>query len=154
MTEESTARNNGTITEGRDMLGRFAPGNPGRPRGSRHKATIAIEALLEGQAEALTQKLIAAALDGDTSALRLCLDRIVPARKDTPVSFEVPEMRTAADASVALGAVLKAVAAGELTPGEGAQIADLIEKFRRTLETEDLEARLASMEDALGRKRR
>jgi hypothetical protein len=48
-------------------------GNPsGRPHGSRNKATLALEALLDGEGEAITRK----ALEGDTAALRLCLERI------------------------------------------------------------------------------
>ena len=54
-------------------------GNPlGRPKGARNRATIAAEALLDGEAEALTRKAIELALDGDTTALRLCLERLMP----------------------------------------------------------------------------
>ena len=50
-------------------------GNPaGRPKGSRSKATLALEAIFEGEADALTRKVIELALDGDTQALRMCLD--------------------------------------------------------------------------------
>ena len=60
-------------------------GNPdGRPKGSRNATTIALETLLDGQATALTQKAIDVALTGDMPALRLCLDRILPPRKDSP----------------------------------------------------------------------
>jgi hypothetical protein len=56
-------------------------GNPaGRPKGSRNKTTLAIEALLEGEAEALTRKAIERALEGDMAALRLCMDRLAPPR--------------------------------------------------------------------------
>src|SRR5215831_3861814 len=66
-------------------------GNPrGRPAGSRNNATLACEALLEGQAEALTQKAVEMALSGDTVALKLCLERIYPPRKDRPVTFALP----------------------------------------------------------------
>ena len=58
-------------------------GNPdGRPKGARNATTMALEALLDGQANALTQKAIDLALTGDMAALRLCLDRILPPRKD------------------------------------------------------------------------
>ena len=70
------ARNNGTNTVKRRDDGTFAPGNPGRPKGSRHKTTRAIEALLDGEGEALSRKAVDLALKGDTTALRLCLDRI------------------------------------------------------------------------------
>ena len=61
---------------GRNTAGRFGPGNTGKPKGARHKLTIALESLLDGQAEALTQRCIDAALGGDMAALRLCMDRI------------------------------------------------------------------------------
>ena len=69
------------------MAGKFSVGNSGGSRGSRKKATLAIESLLEGQAEALTQTAVKQALEGDSVALRLCIERIAPAPKDQPVSF-------------------------------------------------------------------
>src|SRR5215831_10714490 len=83
-------------------------GNPrGRPAGSRNSATLACEALLEGQAEALTQKAVEMALAGDTVALRLCIERICPIRKDRPVTFPLPPINTARDAADVAAAVTK-----------------------------------------------
>ncbi|MDO9526808.1 MAG: hypothetical protein Q7J57_14935 [Gemmobacter sp.] len=79
-------------------------------------------------------------------ALRLCLDRIAPPRKDATLVFDLPTMTTARDAVTAAGAVLGVVAVGELTPTEGAHIMALIETYRRTLETTELEARVAALE--------
>ena len=51
-------------------------GNPsGKPAGARNKTTLAVEALLDGEAEDLTRKAIELAKAGDMTALRLCLDR-------------------------------------------------------------------------------
>ena len=136
-----------TRNSGRNTDGTFGPGNPCKPQGARHKATQAALALLDGQAEALTQKAVETALAGDTAALRLCLERIVPPRKDAPVTFALPPMTTAADAAKGAAAVLAAVAIGDLTPTEGAHVMGLIETYRRTLETSELEARLAALED-------
>lgn len=131
---------------GRNSDGTFGPGNPGKPRGTRHKATQAVLALLDGEAEALTRQAVKMALDGDGAALRLCLDRIAPPRRDAPVTFDLPRMETARDAATAAGAVLEAVAEGELTPTEGAHIMALVETYRRTLETSELEARVVALE--------
>ena len=109
-------RKYGANTDERKPDGTFAPGNPGKPKGSRHKATQAIEAMLEGQQEALTQAAIDKALVGDVTALRLCLDRIAPVRKDAPVFFELPHIETAQDAASAARAILRAVADGNVTP--------------------------------------
>jgi hypothetical protein len=131
---------------GRNADGTFMAGNAGKPRGTRHKTTQAVLALLEGEGEALTRKAIEMALAGDSVALRLCLDRIAPPRKDSPVTFPLPRMATAHDAAQAAGAVLDAVADGDLTPTEGAVIMGLVDAFRRTLEVTELEARVAALE--------
>jgi len=62
--------------------------------GARHKATVAAEALLDGEAEALTRKAVEMALAGDGAALRLCLDRIIPPRRERPVRFNMPVMQS------------------------------------------------------------
>lgn len=107
---------------------------------------MAVMELLDGQAEAISQKAVELALQGDTVALRLCLERLAPPRKDAPVQFPLPRMTTARDAAEAAGAVLEAVAEGDLTPGEGAQIMALVDSYRRTLEVTELEARLTALE--------
>ena len=131
---------------GRSADGTFANGNAGRPKGARNKATQAVLALLEGEAQALTRKAVEMALAGDSVALRLCLDRIAPPRKDNPVQFQMPHMTCARDAAEAAGAVLQAVAAGDLTPIEAMQIMGLVDSYRRTFEVTELEARVAALE--------
>jgi hypothetical protein len=105
-------------------------------------------ALLEGEAEALSRKAVELALAGDGVALRLCLDRIAPPRKDNPVQFPLPPMKTAHDAAQAAGAVLDAVSMGELTPIEAIQIMGLVDSFRRALEITEMETRIAALEES------
>ena len=64
------------MQNGRNTAGQFAAGNSGRPKDSRNKATIAIESLLQGQAEALTQTAVTKALEGDSIALQLPIDHM------------------------------------------------------------------------------
>jgi hypothetical protein len=93
-------------------------GNPsGKPKGTRNKATLAIEELMEGEANGLTRKAIELALGGDIQALRLCLDRICPPRKDRPISLKLPKVETIPDIVTAIGSTLEAVASGEITQG-------------------------------------
>lgn len=141
-----TDRKNGTTTEGRNPDGTFAAGNPGRPKGARHKTTLAVQELLDGEAEALTRRAIDLALAGDMAALRLCVERIAPPKKDAPVSFDLPQMETPQDAAEVAKAVIKAVADGELTPTEGAGVMALVEGYRRAVETAELEMRIAALE--------
>jgi hypothetical protein len=139
-----------TENTGPNQGGRFQPGrsgNPaGKPKGARHKATLAAEALLDGESEELTRKAIDLAKAGDTTALRLCLERLIPARRDKPVTFDLPPIQTADDAAKAMGAILQAVAGGEISPSEGAEVARLLEGFVKTLETAEFERRLAALE--------
>jgi len=124
-------------------------GNPaGKAKGTRHRATRAVEALLDGDAEKLTRKAIEMALAGDTAAMRLCLDRLAPPRRDRPVPFTFPKLDTVADAKTAAAAVLEAVAEGELTPGEAADLSKLLSDFTRVVEVADLERRLVVLEQA------
>jgi hypothetical protein len=126
-------------------------GNPkGRPKGCRHRATVAAEALLDGEAEGLTRKAIELALEGDTTALRLCLERILPARKDRPVQLQIPEIEGAQDLAKVTLTLLEAVAAGALAPTEAGEVAKLVEVHRRTVETVEIEGRLRRVEEAQG----
>lgn len=75
-------------------------------------------ALLEGEAEALTRKAVELALQGNALALKLCLDRLHPPRRDPPVAFSLPSVASAEDLARAMAAIAAAVAAGELTPAE------------------------------------
>ena len=141
-----TDRTSGQAAEGRNPDGTFAKGNPGRPKGTRFRVTRAVEELLDGEAEKLSRKAVDMALEGDTTALRLCIERIAPPRKDAPVSFDLPAMKSAKDASGAAEAVLRAVSEGELTPLEGASVMGLVENYRRVLETTEIEARITALE--------
>ena len=110
-------------------------GNPlGRPPGSRNKATIIAETLLQGEVEELTRVAIERAKAGDMAALRMCLDRAAPPSKRRPIAVELPPLTSAADAASALAAITAAVAAGELTPAEGGELFRLVEGYARMFE--------------------
>jgi len=122
-------------------------GNPaGRPAGSRNKATLAIEALLDGEAEALTRKAVGMALEGDTVALRLCMDRICPPRKDSPISFKMPPVNNVSDAASVMRSVMEEVAEGSISPGEAKAVSEVLECYRRLVETSEFEHRLTALE--------
>jgi hypothetical protein len=122
-------------------------GNPnGRPKGSRNSATIAAEAMLDGEAEALTRKAIDMALAGDTVALKLCIDRIFPVRRDRPVTFPLPPITSARDAADIAAAIAQAVAAGHITPSEAAEIGKVIEIYVKAYQTAELNDRVARVD--------
>ena len=122
-------------------------GNPaGRRVGCRNKTTLAAATLLAGEAEALTRKAVELALGGDPTALRLCIERILPPCRERTVKFILPPIESAADIAPAMKAVTSALAGGMITPGEAATIAAVVDTFVRAIETSDFERRLQLVE--------
>jgi hypothetical protein len=124
-------------------------GNPaGKPQGCRNHATRTAETLLDGEAEALTRKAVTLALGGDALALRLCLDRVIAPRRDRPVQFALPPITDVADVAKAMAAITAAVADGAITPGEGAEVAKVVDALVRAIEASDFDRRLTALEAA------
>jgi hypothetical protein len=140
-------------TVDRTTEGRFRPGqsgNPaGRPVGARNKTMLALEALLDGQAEGLTKRLVDEAQSGNLTALRICFDRLAPRRKGQPVPFDLPRLESTDDAIAAATAIIAGVAAGELTALEGADLMKLIDTWIRVRKVSGLERRVVELEEAL-----
>jgi len=121
-------------------------GNPGgRRRGCRNRATLAATALLEGEAEALTRKAVEMALDGDPTAMRLCMERVLAPCRERTVEFNLPPIEGTRNEATSgpsprevawtMDAVTAALAQGELTPGEAEKIAGVVDTFVRAIET-------------------
>ena len=123
-------------------------GNPkGRPTGSRNRVTLVALAAMEEGAAAIAKKVVEMAKQGDLSAARLVLERLVPPARERLVALPyLPDTATAAGVSEAQQTILQAVTDGEITPGEGATLAGIVEVRRRALETQELEARIAMLE--------
>ena len=136
--------------------GRFSKGttgNPaGRPIGSRNKSTLLAEEMLDGQASAIFQKAIELALKGHPTALRLCLERISPPRKERLIDLSLPIITEASHASAALTSILIGVAGGRVTPGEAESLARTVRIHTQVMETEDLARRVDDLEKAFTQK--
>ena len=138
---------------GKTVDGKFARGNHygrGRPEGSRNKASLAAQTLLEGEAEALTRKAIDLALSGDITALRLCLERLLPPAKGRPVRLNMPDIKTGEDVLRAYSAMLKAMSDAHITPDEASTVSGVLDQNRRALETVEIEERIAALEKKIG----
>jgi hypothetical protein len=133
-----------------ERRGQFKPGqsgNPaGKPKGTRNATTVAMEALLDGESTTITRKAIELAKNGDMTAIRLCLERILPPRKDRPVNFTLPTITSARDALSALSALLTAVSSGELTPSEASEVGKLVDGYVKATEINELAERLERLE--------
>ena len=126
-------------------------GNPaGRPKGVRAKAALFAEGLFEGEAEEIIREAVKLAKAGDIAAIRVCLDRITPRRRDRVVPFELPPLRSAASVLSALADIATAVSTGDLTPFEADAVSRVLDRYLRTLEHVDLEQRVAKLERGEG----
>ena len=132
--------NNGKKSADRDEKGRFIKGNKGGGKhpGSRHKTTVLLQGMLDGKAEQILEKAVAAALEGDSDMQKFLLGRAMPPRKDSPVKLTMGD-RPAAD-------ILKAVGAGELTPGEAKLLADVVKATDMEAKIDQIIQRLESLE--------
>lgn len=127
----------------------FEPGNnfgKGRPRGSRNKTTKAATELMNIHAQAVMRKIVMMALQGDVPLLRAIFDRLVPVRHDTSVNIGQLRTMTIEDLTQSFEQVMKQTASGKLTITEANGLADLMEKQRRHLETEELDRRIRALE--------
>lgn len=130
--------------------GQFLPGNRrgrGRPAGSRNAASIALDEIAAGEGENVLRQVLEQALAGDLKAAEMLLARVWPVKRGRPVRLQLPAVDTADGVAAALGALVKAVAAGEVTPEEAAPVGALLETKRRAIETSELEERLRKLED-------
>jgi len=125
----------------------------GKPKGTRNRTTIISQNLLEGEAEALVRKVVQLALGGDLTCLRICLERLVPPKKDAPIEIDLPEIGTVADIPK-LFSVLTAKLREGITPSEARTVMDLAEGVRKSLEVAELEQRLSALEEKVKSRKR
>jgi hypothetical protein len=126
--------------------GRWKPGESGNPAGRKPGTgeVAKLRAAIGERIPELLQSLMTRALDGDTGAARLLLERAVaPLRAVEPTqAMSLPEGSLTDQGR----AVLAAVAAGELAPSQGAQLLAAIGSLARVAEIDELAARVAALE--------
>ena len=121
-------------------------GNPaGRPRGALNRATVLAQELLAARVESIA----ALAEGGDMRAIRVCMERLVPATRHQPIAVELPPVEKPADSVEAAAAFAAAVAAGELTATEAAKLAKVIEVYVRALDSKGFDERLGKLEEEI-----
>ena len=129
-------------------------GNPtGKPQGARNRVTRVLDDLMEGEAETISKKVVELAKDGDLVAARMVLDRVAPPRKDRRISFDLPDITTAAEAVQAGAAIMRAVASGELSPGEAEALSKLVANIVTTIDAAEFAERLVALEAAVSAQR-
>ena len=90
------------------------------------------------------------ALQGDATAMRLCVERMLPFSKESRIGLKIAHISTIAELGMELNRVLQAVGRGVITTEQGRRLADLLESRGRIIESQDLETRLQALERASG----
>lgn len=93
--------------------------------------------LLDGEAQALTRLCVDRAFEGDPVALKLCMERILPPRKELPVEFTLPPLQSGSDLTAAMAAILKAAAEGRITVGQAVEFSRLLQLYGQTTSASD-----------------
>ena len=127
-----------TQSHGRD--GRFIkgnPGGPGRPRRVLKAAAEALDERIAGKAGDLFEMAFKQAAEGNSTALKMLIDRVWPVGRSRPLDAAMPEAATVVDTLAASTTVANAVLAGELSAQEGAAIARLLKAHRKVVERHD-----------------
>jgi predicted DNA-binding protein (UPF0251 family) len=126
----------------------------GRPKGSRNKKNADGQDLLDRYALPLVGKCIESALkNNDRSAMRLCMDRILPGRREAPVRLSLPRVQTAQDLEKAAEKVTQAIAHGRITPAEGEKMMNVLEIQSRIIQNSQYESRLEKLEESMAASR-
>lgn len=127
--------------------GRWTKGQSGNPEG-RKPGTGKVAELRASIAEHLPDiiaKLIEQAKAGDAGAARLLIERVIPPVKamEQPVHMDLSATATPAEQG---RAVLAAAGAGDMAPGQAAQLLAGLGALAKLIEVEELSARVAALE--------
>ena len=107
------------------------------------------EAILQRDADAILEAVVAAAKGGDSTAMRLCVERLIPVRKGRPIGLSLPPVKTIADIDAALSVIIAAMAKAELSAEEASAFAAVVEQKRKAIELGEHARRLDAIEEHL-----
>ncbi|PHS69125.1 MAG: hypothetical protein COB23_07155 [Methylophaga sp.] len=126
-------------------------GNPaGKPKGAKDKRT-ALRAMLEPHAKDLVKTVVEKALEGDTTALRLCIDRLMPALKAKDEPIVIDGLLGTATLVEQGQSVITALALGKVSPSDASTLMSTIAAQAKITEIDDLERRVTELEQTKGR---
>jgi hypothetical protein len=133
--------------QGNNKFKKGLSGNPGgRPKGVRNKASLVAEQLFANDIKIICNSVIEQAKLGNMQAAKIILDRLLPSKKDAPISLELPKIENHNDILKAIGCITQAVANGSITPLEGEALARIVDIHAKALELYQYEIRLAFLE--------
>jgi hypothetical protein len=150
--QQNSARKPKGLPRGRPFL-KGLSGNPaGKRPGTRNRATIIAEEMLDCETRPLLRGAIEDSKGGDGVMTRFCISRIIGPRRERPVRFALPPIESAADLKPAMTAVTAAVAQGELTIREAWEFSQMLDTFIRAIDATEFATQLDRLEAAHARK--
>ena len=126
----------------------------GRKAGILNKATAEIRSLAREHGPAAIAELARLAKEAQSepariSACNALLERAYGrSQASQPIEIDLPDSSTLDGITMALTSIVKATAAGELTPAEAHSLSSVIETQRKVIETAELENRIKLLEKA------
>lgn len=130
--------------------GKFQKGQSGNPngkaKGTKNRATIAAEQLLQNNLDNICLRLIEEALTGNMLAIKLVLDRVLPSRRDRAIDIKLPKLQTIEDALKTMTTIIEAMGNGKITPSEGESMSRVIDAFLKVIQGYELEKRVRALE--------
>jgi hypothetical protein len=127
----------------------FEPGNKvgrGRPKGSRNKAKSEVQEVLDQYTSKMLMTCIGHAAKGNPTALRLCIERMIPTRREAPVRMRVPPIRTAEDVDKAAEQVTQDIGRGKTTAADGEKMMHILESRCRIIDSVNNAGRMDKLE--------
>ena len=126
---------------------KFKPGqsgNPnGKPKGAKDKRTE-LRGLLQPHAKELVNKVVEKALEGDTTALRLCLDRLIPPYRAGNISVVLDEIEGTLTEKGEK--IISAMGSGQITPSDASSMLTALAAQSRIIEIDNLDQRVKTLE--------
>jgi hypothetical protein len=120
----------------------FKPGHSGNPAGrkpgSRNRASQMLETLIDGQADALAQKAVELALQGNATLLKSFIERLAPERRGRSIELDLGSISNSADLAAAHIKVLNALSSGKISAEEAVAISKVIDSTRVGLRAHEL----------------
>lgn len=127
-------------------MAKFTPGKSGNPAGRKpggRDKRNQLRELLKPHANLLIEKAVNMALQGDVSALKLCIDRLVP-----PLRTQREPVKVATSGSLTDKAeyLFNAATSGVIGADVATELVALLTAQARIIETAELVARLEALE--------
>lgn len=132
------------------VTGKFRKGQSGNPqgkaKGTKNRATLAAEQVLQSDLDNICHKLIEEALNGNIQAIRLVLDRVLPVKRDRDINIRLPKLQTTDDAVKAMSLIIESVSCGNITPSEGEAMSKVVDAFVKAIQVYEVEKRVVKLE--------